>query len=251
MNDKLIEVLNLSAREVKVYRAVLKARRATPASLGKITGIKRTTAYHVARTLVDKGLLVEDSAKRPRVFLPATSEDIQNMIEDEQIKFGMKENLLREFASELSRVTAKETYSVPQVRFVEQDKLESFFYNEIPKWHKSIVEKNSTWYGFQDHTFVENYSKVMDWYWKRSGKELTTKLLTNQSITEDKMVGKYKQRAIKFWNKTGNFLSTTWIAGDYLIMVNTRKQPFYLVEIHDATLANDMREVFKNLWDLV
>lgn len=251
MNQKLLNALNITNGEAKIYKAALKARKATPAMLGKMTGIKRTTAYHVARMLVDKGLLLEDSTKRPRVFLPATPEDVQTIIKDEQAKFNVREKLLRELAGELSRTTVKELYPVPQVRFVEEEKLEKFFYNEVAKWHKSTIERDSTWWGFQDHTFVEHYSKVVDWYWKKSGKEFSVKLLSNQSDIEKKIVGKYPKRAVKFWNKANNFLSTTWIAGDYVIMVNTRQHPFYLVEIHDATLANDMREVFKNLWLLV
>lgn len=28
------------------------------------------------------------------------------------------------------------------------------------------MEKDSTWWGFQDHTFVEHYEKWIDWYWQ-------------------------------------------------------------------------------------
>ena len=40
----------------------------------------------------------------------------------------------------------------------------------------------------------------------------------------------------------------TIILEDYIVMASTRQHPFYLVEIHDATLAHNMREVFKKLW---
>jgi hypothetical protein len=33
-------------------------------------------------------------------------------------------------------------------------------------------------------------------------------------------------------------------------MAMTRQHQFYLVEIHDAMLAHNMREVFKTLWKL-
>ena len=47
-----------------------------------------------------------------------------------------------------------------------------------------------------------------------------------------------------------NFTSSVWIAGDYIVMASTRQHPFYLFEIHDATLAHNMRETFKKLWSL-
>lgn len=251
MNERLLSALDLSAGESKIYRAALKARRATPALLGRMAGIKRTTAYHIARALAERGFLKEDSAKRPRVFSPAAADDIHALIENERDAFGAKEKTLRELAGELSRAGAGEAYPVPEIRFVEEEKLERFLYRGLSRWHASMMAQDSTWWGFQDHSFVEQYSKITDWYWKRRREEFFVKLLSNQSDIERRWAGKYSRRAIKFWNKAGNFLSTTWIAGDYIIMVNTRQRPFYLVEIHNTTIAHDLREVFRNLWALV
>jgi hypothetical protein len=71
--------------------------------------------------------------------------------------------------------------------------------------------------------------------------------LSNVSPIEEKMGKKLsrKKRDIRFMGGM-NFTSTVWVTGDYLIMICTQKHPFYLVEIHDATLANNMREVLKN-----
>jgi hypothetical protein len=46
-----------------------------------------------------------------------------------------------------------------------------------------------------------------------------------------------------------NFSSSIWVGGEYLIMVVTKNKPFYMFEIHDAALADNMREVFKNTWE--
>ncbi|OGZ07449.1 MAG: hypothetical protein A3D65_06450 [Candidatus Lloydbacteria bacterium RIFCSPHIGHO2_02_FULL_50_13] len=251
MNERLLSSLGISGNDAKLYKAAIKARKATPAVLAKMIGIKRTTAYHMARTLVEKGLLREDTTKRPRIFLPATSEDIQEVIDKEHKQLGLREKSLKELSAELSRVTAEESYQVPQIRFVEEEKLKQFLYKETPKWHESLLKIDATWWGFQDHTFINHYSKITDWYWKRARVPLSVKLLSNQSAAERKMAGKYPRRTIKFWNKANNFASTTWVVGDYVVMVNTQRHPFYLVEIHDATMAHDLREVFKNLWSLI
>lgn len=251
MNERLLNALGMAGSEAKIYKAALKARKATPTTLGKMTGIKRTTAYHIARTLVEKGFLKEDSTRRPRIFSLASPEDIQELISEENKQLNAREKMLKALAGELSRITAEESYPVPNIRFVEEEKLEQFFYKEIPKWHKSIMAKDATWWGFQDHTFIDRYGKIADWYWKHEKESFFVKLLSNKSETEKKWIGKYQKRIIKFWNKANNFVSTTWVVGDYLIMTNTRQHPFYLVEIHDAALANDFREVFKNLWPLV
>ena len=56
------------------------------------------------------------------------------------------------------------------------------------------------------------------------------------------------RRQIRFWEGDSDFTGTLWMVGDYIIMIQTVERPFYLVEIHDAVLAHNMREVFKKLW---
>lgn len=247
----MLTSLGLNPREVKIYRAVVKAGEIDPALLAKATGIKRTSAYAIARSLVEKGLLVEDSAKRPRTFVPASPKEVEQIVSDERKRLDAREELFKELAGELSRVQSSKTYPVPQIRFVEEEKIERFLYSETPKWIESLLNEDGTWWGFQDHTLIDHYRKWIDWQWKQEPELQSVKLLSNQSVPELRIKGRYPKRSVKFWKKAGNFISTTWIAGDYLIMVNTRQHPFYLVEIHDALLAHDQREVFKNLWPLV
>lgn len=51
--------------------------------------------------------------------------------------------------------------------------------------------------------------------------------------------------------RTSNFTVSQWILGDYSVMAQTRSRPHYLVEMHDAVYATNMRELFKNLWEEV
>jgi hypothetical protein len=114
-----------------------------------------------------------------------------------------------------------------------------------------MLKTEPTWWGFQDHTFIDFFLNSAEWYWKQAPKAVDLKLLTNRSPTEQQLSGKFERRHVKFWGEATNFISTTWVCGDYIIMINTRNHPFYLVEIHDALMAHDQREVFKNLWPLV
>ena len=251
MEEKLLAALGLSAREAQVYRAVVNHGVIDPASLSKATGIKRTTAYAIARGLAEKGLLIEDSTKRPRTFLPASPKEVENIVSDERKHLDERERLFKELAGDLSRAQSAKSYPVPQIRFLEEEKIERFLYSETPKWIKSIVANDGTWWGFQDHTLIDHFHPWIDWQWKQEPEQQSVKLLSNKSVSELRMKGKYPNRSVKFWGGASNFISTTWIAGEYVIMVNTRQHPFYLVEIHDATFSHDQREVFKNLWSLV
>jgi predicted transcriptional regulator len=251
MNEKLLSSLDLSPKEIAIYKAVLKAGSSTPSALTQATKLKRTTAYSIARGLAEKGLLNEDATKRPRIFTIASPQEVRDIVSGERKRLDMREKVFKQLADELSKDRSSKSYPVPHIRFIEEDKIVPFLHKEMPVWDKSLMSHDATWWGFQDHTLIEHYLNVIDWHWRQAPKEYILKLLTNQSIAEAKLRGRYPRRNVKFWNKSQNFITTTWVAGDYVIMLNTRRHPFYLVEIHDATLAHDQREVFKNLWAMV
>jgi hypothetical protein len=109
----------------------------------------------------------------------------------------------------------------------------------------------TTWWGFQDHSFVEleKYRKWILWYWSRSEEDMDLKLFTNQSSIEEEMKEKnISRRKLKLW--TGdNFTSTQWILGEYIVSIMTRGKLHYLVQIRDRVLADSMRNLAKNLWN--
>ncbi len=74
-------------------------------------------------------------------------------------------------------------------------------------------------------------------------------MITN---SEDGLMFKGKneeRRQMKVWNK-GNAIGVTQaVIGDYVIIANTNQKPHYLVEIHDAVIAENLRQVFKGIWE--
>lgn len=232
---------------------MLKLGSATPVALAKAAGVKRTTAYSIARGLVEKGLLVEDATKRPRTFDLASPANVLALIAEEKKHLSKKEATLTAVAKQLAELSSKSNYPIPTLRFIEEARIAGFLKQQAPVWDKSILEsKETTWWGFQDHTFVEHYGDWIDWYWTQSPQPIDLKLLSNYAEAEVKFGHKYApRRLIKYWGEATLFRSTLWAIGDYVVMINTRNHPFYLVEIHDALMANDQREVFKNLWPLV
>jgi predicted transcriptional regulator len=257
MDKTLLAPLDLNESEFAVYETVLKHGPMTPVSLAKAAGVKRTTAYSIARGLAEKGLLVEDGTRRPKVFSPATPEQVLALIDKEKSLFSSREESLKNLANELSKLSSGKSYPVPTVRFIEESKIDFFLRQQSTVWEKSAIDgKEMTWWGFQDHTFVEHYQDWIMWYWARFPEGVDLKLLSNRAEVEVKFAKNLAERHnskrnIKFWGEAANFLSTTWAVGDYLVMINTRTKPFYLVEIHDKLMAHDQREVFKNLWPLV
>ena len=252
MIENILKQLGFADKEVRVYLTILEQGKTTPAEVATLTGIKRPTVYSIAKTLLDKGVIVEDMAG-PHGFLVALPpEDLKNIAQKEERELENKKILITQAVTELQNFTKNTKYSIPKITFIYEEDLENFLYKQTPEWSRSVLSYDGSWWGFQDPSFPHAYKKWIDWFWKESApKDLTLKLLTSQSKLEDEIAEKnYSGRFIKFWDKKGGqFTGSTLVAGDYILLIITSQKPHYLVQIYDATMAHNMRELFKSIWE--
>ena len=155
---------------------------------------------------------------------------------------------------EISLISAAKTYPVPKIRFIEENGLEKFLYDNLVKWQKEVINSDGVWWGFQDHTIVENFPKWIAATWQTresKDKHYQGQVFTNDSNIEAQIKGKYPKdkRNVRFLAGQ-NFTATVWVCGDYLITIATGQHPFYAFEIHDLLLAQNMRGMFKKLWEM-
>ena len=248
--EGILEGLGFSPKEVKVYLAIFKLEKATPAELAKATRIGRPTVYNIVRSLISRGVVAEDKADAVLHLIALPPESLRDSVERSRMELAKREELVDGAIHELLLAGSEKTYPVPKLRFVEEGELLDYLFQNADKWNKSVLRKDGVWHGFQDHTFVENYGEWIDWTAKKfRGIRYGVRLFSNASTIEEKLKGKIPERTIKFL-KESRFTATTWVVGDYLVMISTTRKPFYLVEIHDELMAENMREVFRRLWAL-
>lgn len=249
MLEKVLGQLGLGEKEKVIYKLILEHGKIAPALLARLARINRTTVYSVANELKDKGLVEEDLGGKVLYYVPVRELGLEKIIIEEAKKKEEKEKSIRELQKILKNTPESKTYSVPKIRFIDEADLEQFLYEAIPRWYESMLTTDSTWYGFQDHTFVEKFEKWIDWSWDKAPQPIKLKLLTNESGIEEKMRSKqyHERRNLKFWNNS-EFTGTQWVVGSYVVMIVTKQRPYYLVEIHDSVMAHNMREVFKTIW---
>jgi sugar-specific transcriptional regulator TrmB len=251
MIEDILKQLGFGNKEVKVYLAILEQGKTTPAHLATLTGIKRTTVYSISKELLDKGVIVEDIAG-PHSFLVALPpEDLKNIAKKEERELQNKKILIDQAVTELQNFTKDTKYSIPKITFIYEEDLENFLYKQTPEWNRSVMASDGIWWGFQDPSFPEQYKKWIDWFWNESApKDLVLKLLSNQTQNEKQIAKLYDRRLIKYWNgEEGNFTGSTLVAGDYILLIITGQKPHYLVQIYDATLAHNMRQLFMSIWE--
>lgn len=249
MIDILLQQLGFSEKEIQIYLLILEKGQILPAELAKLSKINRTTVYSIAKELIKKGVVSEDLGGKNRQLIALPPSDLNNLIKKEEKELSLKQAKVNSAIAELQKVAASTKYSVPKIVFIEEADLENYLYKRTPEWNNSILAKDKIWWGFQDHTFVEAYQEWIDWFWTHTPVGLSLQLLSNSSEVEESMkTKKYDLRKIKFWKSSQEFTSTIWINGDYLVMIVTRNKPYYLVEIHDAILAENLRAVFSGIW---
>lgn len=252
MLEKILKDLELGKKEEKIYRLILERGKIAPAMISRLTKINRTTVYSVAKELIDRGLVYEDIGGKIIYYLPSRSEDLEKVIKKEKDKLNEKIDTIKRLQKELVSIPQSKNYSVPKIRFIEEVDIEDYLNESIIKWHESMLAVDATWWGFQDHSFVERFEKWIDRFWKTAPKEINLKLLTNGSKIEEKMKNKKyaEQRQVRFFPKS-EFSATQWVVGDYIIFINMKEHPYSAIEIRDAVIAENTRELFKKLWGVV
>lgn len=249
MIRELLGKIGFKYKEILVYTAIVSAGRASASVITKATGLNRATVYSVAKILCKRGVVYEDASRRPREFYPSPLEDLKRLTSPLKREVEKKDQLISEAISELNNISTSTRYSVPKIRLVEHEQLRDFLFKQTAHWYKSLTDSKESWWGFQDHRLVEEYQDWIDYSWKKYPKQ-EVKLLSNDSRIEAQAKSRYpKTRQIRFWRESQNFTATTWIVGDYIILIHNRGQFDYLLEINDPVLAHNLREVFRGIWN--
>ncbi|MFA6549496.1 MAG: helix-turn-helix domain-containing protein [Candidatus Margulisiibacteriota bacterium] len=248
MIEELLAKLDFNDKQTTIYLAVLKYGKITPAMLAEVTKLNRTTVYSVTKELVASGVIGEDLGSSHLYLVAKPPQDLELLVKKGERELEEKRAIAKKAIAELQTIAKTTKYPIPKIIFIQEEEVENHLYRATPKWDESILQYDGTWWGFQDHTFVQHYEDWIDWYWQTGSKPSTRlKLLSNEAAEQIKKK-KFERRQIRFWKESHDFQATTWILGDFVVMIVTRERPRYLVEIHDAVLANDLREVFKGIW---
>ena len=255
MIDDMLKQLGFSEKEILVYLTILENGKISPAIISSLANIKRPTVYAVGKELLKRGVITEDMEGPGGYFVALPPEHLLEAVKREEQQIAEKKKIIKEAIGELESLPKSKSYSVPKMRFIDEYNVKDFLYRQVPVWEASMIRtKNPTWWGFQDHTFVENKElrEWIEWYWKRAPQEIDLKLISNDSQIETEMKEKnFSKRLIRYWKKNSQFTATNWILGDYVIFVMSKHRPHYLVEIHDAVYAENMRQVFQNVWEVI
>src|SRR5690242_18725414 len=97
MNTKqVLSKLGLNSKEILGHLELLKHGQLNPAELAKLTKLSRATLYHIAKTLVSKGIVGEDLRSKVLYFVALPPEKLISILGALKRELSEKESLVHE-----------------------------------------------------------------------------------------------------------------------------------------------------------
>ncbi|HWC57710.1 MAG TPA: helix-turn-helix domain-containing protein [Candidatus Paceibacterota bacterium] len=256
MLEQLLKQLGFTDKEITIYLCVLEHGKLSAAAVARLTKINRTTVYSVGKVLLEKGVITEDIGGTNRYFSAVSPEELRALYKKEEAALAAKKQSIEQLITELASVPKNKNYSVPKIRFIDERHLDDFLHKQLPVWIESAKAGQNAdtknWWGFQDTSFIDAYPDWFKYHWQIFPSDYGTRLFTNKKPAEEKFaehVSDTGRRQVKYWAKSKDFTATHAVLGDYVLFAITHQHPHYAVEIHDAVMAENIREMFKGMWE--
>lgn len=248
--------MGLTETEAVIFLTLLKNNRLTSSAIGRLTGLKRTTIYSAADELCNKGIIQKDETSGVIYYLLIDPSNLENLIQSDKRKVRQKEKVLKSVSDDLEKIPRANGLVLPKVRMVYGDEIYSFMRQRLSIWDKSAVDiADSVQWGFQDDSIFhdEKIIEIAKWYWKNTPKSMSLKMFGNNRSLNDSLDEKVnmnlsKQRQFKFVDNLP-FTANQWVWGEYIINYVCSEKPHYLIEIRDRLMADNLRILYKKIWE--
>ena len=244
--------LGFTENEVATYLLLLGQGRLTSHMIATRLRLPRSTTYSILDSLESRELVSRERARGTTFFSANNPQHLNDRLVEKKRALENETRLTSDLIASLMPIFKGGPTKAPRVEYYEgRAKVEQFLYTNMNLWLESMLMVDSTSWGFQDHTFVENYYDWITESFKSFHVEAGIKgrLLTNDAIIEKKLKGKIPRRAHRTLGTSIDFKSTIWINGHYVVQIMSRQKPNYCFQIQDPLLAENMRLIFTLLYE--
>ena len=243
MLSETLQKFGFSAREVKVYMALLELGTSPVSSVAEKSGIKRSTAYVLLDSLSKRGLVGTIDQDRIRLYNPAPPERLVNYLEDAAKKYsqlvGDAKDILPELKSIYSGVGPK-----PRIQYFEGDEGVETAYEDTLTSSEEI----------RAYASIENMHKALphyfpEYYKRRAGKGISIRAIFPDTPEARERV-KYnveEKRKAYLVPKEKFAMSPEINIYDNKIVFMSLVEKFALI-IESNELANALKKAFELSW---
>ena len=242
--------LGLTNRQATLYLILAALGRAQANQLARKSRIPRPSVYHLLSNLEKRGLVFTQKSRGATYFIPNDPESLLRSIDTEQENLDSRRELTKKLVRVLKPKFQRTHYSVPAVQFFDgNESVKAMLYDHLPRWFESMKSHDNTQWGFQDPSFVKLYLPWLKQYWATMPKDHKIKIFSHDEQIERDLRHTVRGRDIRpFGSEQMN--GTLWVSGNYITLISSRKTPHYAFQIEDATFAENLRSIFRRLWNL-
>ncbi len=249
---KDITELGLTAREVTVYLSLAESGKTTAHSLSKRVDMPRASVYFLLEALEKRGLVTSRKQSGTSFFAANPPGFLVKMLEREKDLLNTKISKAKDTAERLAPLFMSRNFSVPKLLFFEgKDAVRRMLYEFEDEWHKSILETDCTWWGFEDPFLFQHYETWYRHIWEKFKKEREEKIKVRVFVDSPEasdLKKRFPGTTLKPLQSHPQFTGTLFLMGEYLLMLVSQQKPHYAFQIKDQVLAANLRVIFTLMW---
>lgn len=236
--EEVLEELDLTEAERKVYMNLLKIDKGTASKLAKEAGIQRRLAYDITDSLAEKGLINYVDRENKRVYKPCNPENLRQIVEDRRSNLKELEEKLDDAMPDLKAFYDEENGN-REVKVLEgKEGIKQLFNDEL--------RQDSTIYLIGSATESEDMLKYFLPSWTRKRQEKDVKIKGVFEHEMKGMVGEHEPIEHRYLPEGYNSKVSIAIYGSKVGIVFWIVNPLVIM-IEDEQAAAS----FKNYWELV
>lgn len=252
MDASVLIELGFSIVESRLYLELVRQQPQTVQQIAKRLGIPRTTAHSALDSLRERRF-VERNRRRGTSFYsltdPEVLADAPRALKEASIR---KMDLAKALIDQIRPLLRGANPSTPRVHYAEGRKqVENFLDGMIDTWKASIIEYDHSTWGYQDPTFVRVFRPWLSRAWKKLHEDsgIAGCLLSHPDSAEEELVEKVTKRNVRVLPRDLHFDSSLWVMGRFVVLIMTKREPVYLLQLDDTLFADTLRSLFRYLYD--
>jgi sugar-specific transcriptional regulator TrmB len=238
-----LEVLGLSARESRVYQALLNIGPTTTTRIINSTGVPSSKIYDILERLEQKGLVTHILVRGKKEFHPASPDKLSNLIKE-------KENVIQEILPKLQEIYNKKSEQIQAEIYKGKEGLKAIF--------DAILREEKDWLALgvsaKSEIILPYY--MPHFYEEMKKKKINLKaFFVNSEETKRlaKKLDKYNNIKIRYLPKSIENLMTIFIYSNNVAIIpitSTIEMLPIVILVKSKESADSYRAYFEWLWQL-
>jgi sugar-specific transcriptional regulator TrmB len=249
IKDALL-TLGLSTEESQTYLLLAGCNSASAQELAKKMKRPRSSVYNFLNGLLQRNLIITELTPKGALYRALPPKTWRHVLEKDREDLANRARIIEQIIPKLEHLKKGTPQSTPHIQTVKGKRnVENMLYYLCPEWRKSYVRRNDfVMWGYQDHTFVEEYSKWHEHAWTTRNENEEIRLFSTPQGVAQQNREKIQKREIRLLPEGMEFPCSVWIHGDFIILAYTRTHEHHGVAICDHFSADMLRGVFRYLW---